>query len=62
MRGLVKKFIAEVLGFEGFEVIDTHWETPTGIGFVPIGQLPLMRDAQLVVTVGPGGWDGARSA
>ncbi len=52
MRGLVKKFIAEVLGFEGFEVIDTHWETPTGIGFVPIGHLPLMRDAQLVVTVG----------
>ncbi len=52
MRGLIKKFIAELLGFEGFEVIDTHWETPTGVGIHPVGQLPYSRDARLVITLG----------
>lgn len=51
MRGLIRKFIAEVLGFEGFEIVDTHWETPTGVGVYPIGVLPFSREARLVVTV-----------
>ena len=51
MRGLIRKFIVEVLRFEGFVVVDTHWETPTGIGVYPVGVLPFCREARLVVTV-----------
>jgi transposase len=51
MRGLLKKFVAEVLGFEGFEVADAHWETRDGVGFCPLGQLPYSRDARLVISV-----------
>lgn len=49
--GQLKKFIAEVLGFEGFEIAQVHWETRTGIGFCPLGQLPCSRNARLVVIV-----------
>lgn len=45
------KFIAQVLGMDGFEVAEAHWETSGGVGFCPVGVIPISRDARLVVTV-----------
>ncbi|MBU0661812.1 ISL3 family transposase [Patescibacteria group bacterium] len=45
--GQLKRFIAQVLGFEGWQVVDWYWETPDGIRFCPISPFFGRRDARL---------------
>jgi transposase len=45
--GQLKRFIAQVLGFEGWQVVDWYWETPEGVRFIPISSFFVRRDARL---------------
>lgn len=45
--GQLKRFIAQVLGFEGWQVVDWYWETPEGIRFIPASRFFVCRDAGL---------------
>ena len=42
--GQLKRLIAQVLGFDGWEVVDWHWETSEGIRFTPISPFLVRRD------------------
>lgn len=45
--GQLKRFIAQVLGFEGWRVVNWYWETSEGIRFIPIRPFVVRRDARL---------------
>lgn len=47
----LNRFIAQVLGVDGFEVAEAHWQTVSGLGFCPVAVIPVARDARLVVSV-----------
>lgn len=47
--GQLKKFIAQVLAFDGFKVVEIYWETPDGVRFNPIGPLSASASAVIIV-------------
>ena len=49
--GQLKRFIAQVLGFEGWAGVDWFWETANGIRFVPISPFFVPRDARLRIVL-----------
>jgi transposase len=49
--GQLKQFIAQVLGFEGWQVADLYWVTSAGVRLLPIGWGLVPRDARLVVVL-----------
>ena len=50
--GQLHNFIAQVLGLDGWTVVDVHWETPVGIRFVPAGAVSASATSVIVVGVG----------
>ena len=36
--GRLKRFIAEVLGFEGWKVVDWWWVKPNGVRYKPVSR------------------------
>ena len=50
MRRL-ERLVAQILGFEGWEVVDLYWETPDGVRFLPIGWHAVCQGARLVFVV-----------
>lgn len=50
--GRLKGFIAEVLGFEGWKVVDWYWVKPDGIRYRPVSRVLVQAGTRLVVLVG----------
>jgi len=51
MRRL-ERFVAQILGFEGWRVVEWYWETPDRLKFMPISWELVPRGARLVIVVG----------
>jgi len=49
--GQLKKFVAQVLAFEGFEVDEVYWEAPGRLRFTPISVTSAAADSLLVLRV-----------
>ena len=49
--GQLKRFIAEVLGFEGWKVEDWWWVKPNGVRYKPVSRVLVSPGTKLVVTV-----------
>jgi len=50
--GRLKRFIAEVLGFEGWKVVDWWWVQPNGVRYKPVSRLLVPPGTRLAVQVG----------
>lgn len=50
--GRLNRFITQVLGIDGFEVIEKYWERPGGFRFIPASDWFAPADAVLVFVVG----------
>lgn len=50
--GQLKRFLAEVLGFEGWKVVNWYWCKPDGSRFKPVSRVLVPAGARLVVIVG----------
>ena len=51
--GQLKAFIAEILGFEGWKVVDWYWVKPNGVRYHSISRVLVPAGTRLVVIVGP---------
>lgn len=50
--GRLKRFIAEVLGFEGWKVVDWWWVKPGGVRYKPLSRALVPAGTRLVIQVG----------
>ena len=50
--GRLKRFIAEILGFEGWKVVDWWWVKPNGVRYKPLSRALVPPGTRLVVQVG----------